>query len=76
MSEIGKGKYLYGVVTVAERGQIVIPKEARDHFNIKAGDKLLVMGDIKKGIGIVKAEKMKEFAQKLMGAIGEPETTE
>jgi len=76
MSEIGKGKYLYGVVTVAERGQIVIPKEARDHFNIKPGDKLLVMGDIKRGIGIVKAEKMKEFAEKLMGAIGEPEKTD
>jgi len=71
MSEIGKGKYLYGVVTVAERGQIVIPKEARDHFNIKSGDKLLITGDIKRGLGIVKAEKMKEFAQKLMGAIGE-----
>jgi len=76
LSEIGKGKYLYGVVTVAERGQIVIPKEARDHFNIKPGDKLLVTGDIKRGIGIVKAEKMKEFAQKIMGAIGGAEKTE
>jgi len=76
VSEIGKGKYLYGVVTVGERGQIVIPKEARDHFNIKPGDKLLVTGDIKRGIGIVKAEKMKEFAQKIMGAIGAAEKTE
>ena len=63
MSEIGKGMYLYGVVTMAERGQIVIPKKAREHFKIKPGDKLLVTGDIKKGIGIVKAEKMKEFAE-------------
>jgi len=76
MSEIGKGKYVYGVVTVAERGQIVIPKEARDHFNIKPGDKLLVTGDLKRGLGIVKAEKMKNFALKIMGAIGEPEKTE
>jgi AbrB family looped-hinge helix DNA binding protein len=76
MSEIGKGRYLYGVVTVAERGQIVIPKEAREHFNIKPGDKLLVTGDLKRGLGIVKAEKMKEFAQKIMGAIGGPEKTE
>jgi AbrB family looped-hinge helix DNA binding protein len=76
MSEIGKGKYLYGVVTVAERGQIVIPKEARDHFNIKPGDKLLVTGDLKRGLGIVKAEKMKNFALKIMGAIGEPEKAE
>ena len=70
ISELGKGKYLYGVVTVAERGQIVIPKEARDHFGIKPGDKLLVVGDVKRGLGIIKAEKMKEFAQKIMGAIG------
>jgi AbrB family looped-hinge helix DNA binding protein len=76
MSEIGKGKYLYGVVTVAERGQIVIPKEARDHFGIKPGDKLLVTGDLKRGLGIVKAETMKKFALKIMGAIGEPEKTE
>jgi len=76
MSEIGKGRYLYGVVTVAERGQIVIPKEAREHFNIKPGDKLLITGDLKRGLGIVKAETMKEFAQKIMGAIGGPEKTE
>jgi hypothetical protein len=34
-------KYIYGVVTVGERGQIVIPKKARDQFNIKPGDKLI-----------------------------------
>lgn len=76
MSEIRKGKYVYGVVTVAERGQIVIPKEARNHFNIKPGDKLLVTGDLARGLGIVKAEKMKEFAQKIMGAIGGAEKRE
>jgi AbrB family looped-hinge helix DNA binding protein len=47
-----EGKKFYGSVTVSERGQIVIPVEAREDFNIKTGDKLLVFGDFEKGIGI------------------------
>ena len=71
MTEVAKGKYMYGIVTVGERGQIVIPKEARDQFNIKPGDKLIVIGDIKKGIGVVKADVMKELALKILGVFGE-----
>jgi len=48
MTEVEEGKHIYGIVTVGRRGQIVIPKEARDQFNIKPGDKLVVAGDIKK----------------------------
>ncbi|WP_416390183.1 AbrB/MazE/SpoVT family DNA-binding domain-containing protein [Terrisporobacter petrolearius] len=48
-----KGKYFFGSVTVGERGQIVIPKEARKLFDINTGDKLLVLGDEEKGIAIV-----------------------
>lgn len=40
-----KGKHMFGLVTVGDRGQIVIPKQARDLFNIKPGDALLVLGD-------------------------------
>jgi AbrB family looped-hinge helix DNA binding protein len=47
-----EGKRFYGSVTVSERGQIVIPAEARKDFNIKAGDKLLVFGDLEQGLGI------------------------
>lgn len=71
MTEVAKGKFVYGIVTVGERGQIVIPKEARDQFDIKPGEKLVVAGDVNKGITIVKAERMKEFALKILGAIGE-----
>ena len=39
-----KDKHFFGTVKVGERGQIVIPKEARDKFNIKAGDSLVVFG--------------------------------
>ena len=71
MAEIGKGKYIYGIVTVGERGQIVIPKEARDQFDIKPGDKLVVAGDIRKGIAIVKAGVLKELALKILGVVSE-----
>lgn len=40
-----KGKHIFGMVKVGERGQIVIPKEAREIFGIKAGDSLLIIGD-------------------------------
>ncbi|MDD5659650.1 MAG: AbrB/MazE/SpoVT family DNA-binding domain-containing protein [Actinomycetota bacterium] len=45
-------KKFYGSVTVSERGQIAIPVDARKDFNIKKGDKLLVFGDLERGIGI------------------------
>ncbi len=46
------GKKFYGSVTVSERGQIVIPSEARKDFKINTGDKLLVFGDLKMGLWI------------------------
>jgi AbrB family looped-hinge helix DNA binding protein len=66
MTEIQKGKYLFGTVKIGERGQIVIPKEARDVFNLKSGDNLLLVGDEEKGIAIVKADLMKDIALKLL----------
>ncbi|MEE1043682.1 MAG: AbrB/MazE/SpoVT family DNA-binding domain-containing protein, partial [Clostridia bacterium] len=45
-----KGKYVFGTAKVGEKGQIVIPKEARDIFNIKPGDNLLILGDEASGI--------------------------
>lgn len=50
-----KGKYIFGVVKVGEKGQIVIPKEAREVYGIKAGDNLLLLGD-KKGMAVLKTE--------------------
>lgn len=43
------GKYMFGLVKVGERGQIVIPKHAREIFGIKSGDRLMVLGDTYKG---------------------------
>ena len=56
-----KGKYFFGSVTVGERGQIVIPKEAREVFRINAGDKLLVLGDEDRGLGIVHQRDLINF---------------
>ncbi len=56
----------YGSVTVGERGQIVIPAEARNEMEIQPGDKLLVMKHpIHKGLVVVKFEAMREFREEL-----------
>ncbi|MBR1515006.1 MAG: AbrB/MazE/SpoVT family DNA-binding domain-containing protein [Bacteroidales bacterium] len=61
-----KGKYIFGVVKVGERGQIVIPKEAREVYDIKAGDNLLVLGD-KKGMAVVKTEIFQDKIDEMLG---------
>jgi AbrB family looped-hinge helix DNA binding protein len=50
----------YGSITVSNRGQVVIPAEARRDFGIKVGDKLLVLGDLDEGLAIVKASAFLE----------------
>ena len=60
--EIPKGHYIFGTVKVGERGQIIIPKEARDKFDIKAGDTLIVLGDEKWGIAVTKSDVLQRYA--------------
>lgn len=67
-----KGKQFFGVVKVGERGQIVIPKQAREMYQIQAGDRLIVLGeDSTKGIAILKSDGFLEFADMIRRA--EPE---
>ena len=61
-----KDKFLFGICKVGERGQIVIPKEARKVFDIKPGDSLIMLGDIKKGLAIVKADVISSVAEEIM----------
>ena len=49
------GKYIFGVVKVGDKGQIVIPKDARNLYDIKPGDALMVLGD-KRGMALLKTE--------------------
>jgi len=65
-----KGKHIFGTVKVGERGQIVIPKEAREIFNINPGDTLLVLGDEEQGLAITKVDAMKEVAIKILKGLG------
>lgn len=60
------GKYIFGVVKVGDRGQIVIPKEAREVYGIKAGDSLLVLGDTK-GMAVIKTEIFQDKIDEILG---------
>lgn len=62
-----KGKFIFGISKVGEKGQIVIPAEARKAFGIKAGDSLIVLGDIKRGIALVKADEFTSVAEDIIG---------
>ena len=51
-----KGKHMFGLVTVGDKGQIVIPAKARKLFDISAGDQLIIVGDESQGLAILKPE--------------------
>ena len=57
---------LVGIAKVGEKGQIVIPKEARDMFDIKPGDSLVILCDKEKGIGILKSEVIQDTLDKVV----------
>ena len=56
-----KGKHMFGLVTVGDKGQIVIPAKARKVFGISPGDQLVVLGDESQGLAIVRAEIFLSF---------------
>ncbi len=57
-----KGKHLFGVVTVGDKGQIVIPSKARKLFNISPGDSLVVLGDEEQGMALIKSDHFLSMA--------------
>jgi AbrB family looped-hinge helix DNA binding protein len=63
------GKRFYGAITVSERGQIVIPAEARRDFGIEVGDKLLVFGKLDEGLGLMKASMLIEKIPGIMAML-------
>ncbi len=60
-----KGKYVFGTVTIGDKGQIVIPVKARRIFHLEPGDDLLVLGDEDRGIALVKSDFFLEVAAHL-----------
>jgi AbrB family looped-hinge helix DNA binding protein len=70
------GKFA-GTVKVGEKGQIVIPKGARDMFGIRPGDTLLLLADAEQGIAIVRQDLFDRFiAQAMPGGPGAPPVSE
>ncbi len=68
-----KGKFAW-TVRVGEKGQIVIPKEARSLFGIEPGDTLLMLGDEKRGLAIPPKQKFDHVAKTIfLGVLDEPE---
>lgn len=64
-----KGYHIFGTAKVGERGQIVIPKEARNVFGIEPGDTLLILGDEKNGILVSKPDVIENIAEELLGKL-------
>ena len=60
-----KNKYI-GICKVGEKGQIVIPKEARDMFGIKPGDSVVVLCDKERGIAILKSDFIECMTDKIL----------
>ncbi|MBO5318093.1 MAG: AbrB/MazE/SpoVT family DNA-binding domain-containing protein [Oscillospiraceae bacterium] len=64
---LGKGnnKRVFGTAKVGDRGQIVIPKEARELFDIKPGDTLLILGEENKGLIVSRPELLRDLADQI-----------
>ena len=64
---LGKGnsKRVFGTAKVGDRGQIVIPKEARELFNIQPGDTLLIIGEENKGLIVSRPDLLRDLADEI-----------
>ena len=65
-ANVPQGKYAW-TATVGEKGQIVIPKQARELFNIQPGDTLLLLGDRQLGIAIPPKEEFEHLGCRVFG---------
>ena len=62
---------VFGTAKVGERGQIVIPKEARELFGIQPGDTLLIVGETDTGLIVSRPEALNDLADKILNNIKE-----
>ena len=68
-----RGKHIFGMVRVGEKGQIVIPAKARKIFDIKPGDNLVVLGDEGQGIALLKEENLIQMLSMARSENAEPD---
>lgn len=68
---LGKGnqRRVFGTAKVGDRGQIVIPKEARELFGIKPGDTLLIVGELDTGLIVSRPEVLNHLANELLNNV-------
>ena len=66
-----KGKHLFGVVTVGDKGQVVIPAKARKLFDISPGDQMVILGDETQGLPLIKSENFLALADLIRKGIKE-----
>ena len=64
-----KPQQVYGTAKVGDRGQIVIPKEAREFFGIEPGDPLLILGKPETGLIVTKPETLNDLAAQIFQTI-------
>jgi len=67
---IHEGKFAW-MVKIGEKGQFVIPKEAREMFELHPGDEILVLGDIQRGIAILPKEKQQDYVKQIFSDMEE-----
>lgn len=68
--DILTGKYAW-MVKIGEKGQFVIPKQAREMFDLQPGDEILVLGDIEKGLAILPKSKQQDYVKRIFSDIEE-----
>lgn len=70
--DIIKGRYAW-IVKIGEKGQFVIPKEAREMFDLTPGSEILVLGDTKKGLAILPKEQQNKLISHIFSEVIEDE---
>ena len=68
--DILRGRYAW-IVKIGEKGQFVIPKEAREMFDLTPGSEILVLGDTKKGLAILPKERQKKVIDNIFTEVEE-----
>ena len=65
----GKAQRIFGTAKVGDRGQIVIPKEAREFFGIEPGDTLLILGKSETGLIVTKPDTLNNLASQIFQSV-------
>lgn len=64
-----RAQRVFGTAKVGDRGQIVIPKEARELFRIQPGDTLLILGDAETGLIVSRPEVLNSLAEEILSTV-------